>query len=163
MKSKYTQCLPSICSCCPAYISACSHLHPFPHRHQDSAGVPTALSSAYPSTQPKPAEPLHTQCHLWKTSLRMWLMHWTHSLPSCRPFIWCMGDWGQTDLQKKDPILTLAGKEEHQHSLGCGLLSFPGRTGDPVKRFLLLRKDKFTAWDSVSVKLFSCYNIKVKL
>lgn len=30
-KSKYTQCLHSICSCCPGCIPACRHLHPFTH------------------------------------------------------------------------------------------------------------------------------------
>lgn len=85
-----------------------------------------------------------------------------HSLPSCRPFIWCMGDWEQTGPQK-DPILTLTVKEEHGHFIGCGILGFPGRPGDPMKRFLLLRRDEFAPWASVSVKLFSCYNIKVKL
>lgn len=128
-----------------------------------TAGVPTALCSTHPSTQAKlwqSAEPLHTWCHLWKTSQRMWLMR---LLPSCRPFICCMGDWGQTDPQKKDPIPTLTVREEHQLPVGCGILGFPGRPGDPMKRFLLLRRDKFTAWASVSVKLFSCYNIKFKL
>lgn len=165
-KSKYTECSLSICSCCPGCISACRHLHPFPHSHQDTAAVPTALCPAYPSAQSKlwlPADPLHTQCHLWETSRRMWPMHWMHSLPSCRPFIWCMGDWEQTDPQKKDPVLTLTVKEEHRHYIGHGILSFPGRPGNPMKRFLLLRRGKFTAWASVSVKLFSCYNITVKL